>query len=170
MKLLSSLIPLAHGWSKCTQLCGGGTSTLANCTGDQCSKNCNLEPCSVYADSIFTDTHMHDPSNWSCNGGCDINQIDGYIGKGITVSARNNNYNGPSQTVDGSTLTASAYKGKVFVKSSTAQEFEMMIKWTKKSDGSNKYQWTGSLTVRVSIEYIVYTEKIDFSLTTGKTS
>ena len=113
---------------------------------------------------------MEDTTNWSCNGGCEINQIDGYQDKGITVPARNNNYNGPAQTVDGSTLTASAYKGKVFVRSSVPQEFEMMIKWTKKSDNSNKYEQTGSLTVRVSIQYIVHTEKKSFNKNRQKVS
>ena len=64
------------------------------------------------------------------------------MGNGLRVLARDNNYNGLKQVIDGATLNHSAYIGKVFLKAEGDQEqtFEMMVNWNNKSDGSNSYR------------------------------
>ena len=89
---------------------------------------------------------MENLSNWACNGGCSIEQTEnGYQENGIHVLSRTHNYQGPSQSIDGATLTATSYMGKVFVKTETEQSFEMMLRWSLKADGTKTYQQIGSV-------------------------
>lgn len=55
--------------------------------------------------------------------------------------ARDNNYNGLKQDIDGATLNHSSYIGKVFLKAEGDQDqtFEMMVNWRLKS-GGNTYR------------------------------
>ena len=66
-------------WSKCSELCGGGTSTLSGCTDGFCEKTCNVEPCSVYESSAFVNSHMEDQTSWECNGGCSLEVTEGRL-------------------------------------------------------------------------------------------
>ena len=82
MKLLASLLQLAFAGCTvectqktcdlactCSELCGGGIIT-----DGVVEQPCNREPCSVYDNSLFQNSHMEDTSNYHCNGGCQLGQ------------------------------------------------------------------------------------------------
>ena len=143
MKLLGlASLGLAQEWSKCSQLCDGGEQTQAECSTN-CVRSCNIESCSVYNDSLFTNTHLDDLTSWNCNANCQMQLVDeGYSGTGIQVASRNQKWQGLSQIIDASLFTASAYVGKVFVQvaENTTEDvrYEIMAAKLLTADGTTQ--------------------------------
>ena len=152
MKLLGlASLGLAQEWSKCSQLCDGGEQTQTNCASN-CVRSCNIESCSVYDDSLFTNTHVDDLTGWNCNANCQMELIDdGYSGTGIQVAARNQKWQGLSQIIDASQFMATRYVGKVFVQvaENISEDFplEMMAAKLLTADGTTQYEEVGRVTI-----------------------
>lgn len=76
---------------------------------------------------------------------------DGYSGTGIQVAARNQKWQGLSQIVDASLLTATGYIGKVFVQvaENTAIDVQLEIMAAKllTEDGTTQYEELGRVTI-----------------------
>ena len=96
---------------------------------------------------------MEDQSSWDCNGGCSFEVTTGYQDNGFRILARENNYNGLRQEIDGATLNHSSYIGKVFLKAEGDQDqtFEMMVNWRLKAGGNTyrKLETKNSSDVRI---------------------
>ena len=152
MKLLGlASLGLAQEWSKCSQLCDGGEQTLTDCSTN-CVRSCNIEACSVYDDSLFTNTHVDDLTGWNCNANCQMSLVDdGYSGTGIQVASRTQKWQGLSQIIDASQFTASGYVGKVFVQvaETTTEDvrYEIMGAKLLTADGTTQYEELGRVTI-----------------------